>query len=407
MRARHTPHSLPSFPVYSSAFLSENQLVLGGGGGASKTGIKNKLRLYDVDGQRNIDLKAEFELERGEDAPMSMAAHTQGSTLICGVNSTLEQLEKGENENCRVFSVRDNNINLLEKCNTLPAGDLEDYQKVTILSPDGTLLAVAGAHHLTLLSYPSLTPVANPIETPKEIYDATFSATSLVIATTMNLLVYALPNIEKTSTTSPKKGKGKNKLGGGSSEKIGTLELKETVGLPSMTGGSAGSTFRAARFHPTNKVLYTVINTSPPRTKKSKSSARQAYICKWNTESWNMEKSRRVGDRGLTCFNISADGRFLGYGSSDLAIGMLDAKTLNPLVTILKAHEFPPTTITFNPTTTLLVSGSADNSIRIVSVPQIAGSPSWSLILLILLTLMIAFFAFVLQNYISMDTIKW
>lgn len=43
MRARHTPHALPAFPVYSSAFLSDNELVLGGGGGASRSGIKNKL----------------------------------------------------------------------------------------------------------------------------------------------------------------------------------------------------------------------------------------------------------------------------------------------------------------------------------------------------------------------------
>lgn len=43
MRARHISHSLPAFPVYSSSFLSENELILGGGGGASRSGIKNKL----------------------------------------------------------------------------------------------------------------------------------------------------------------------------------------------------------------------------------------------------------------------------------------------------------------------------------------------------------------------------
>jgi hypothetical protein len=43
MRPRHTPHSLPAFPVYSCAFLSPDAFVLGGGGGASRSGIKNKL----------------------------------------------------------------------------------------------------------------------------------------------------------------------------------------------------------------------------------------------------------------------------------------------------------------------------------------------------------------------------
>lgn len=43
MRVLHNNHQLPAFPVYSSAFLSENELVVGGGGGATKSGIKNKL----------------------------------------------------------------------------------------------------------------------------------------------------------------------------------------------------------------------------------------------------------------------------------------------------------------------------------------------------------------------------
>ena len=93
MRARHTAHSTPTFPVYSAAFLSPSELVLGGGGGASKTGIKNKLvrhhhlssltpiphfllffqRLYHVDEFLTLKFTDELQLETGEDAPMSMA----------------------------------------------------------------------------------------------------------------------------------------------------------------------------------------------------------------------------------------------------------------------------------------------------------------------------------------------
>ena len=43
MRAKHSSHSLAAFPVYSSAFVSPTELVLGGGGGQSRTGVKNKL----------------------------------------------------------------------------------------------------------------------------------------------------------------------------------------------------------------------------------------------------------------------------------------------------------------------------------------------------------------------------
>lgn len=43
MRAQHTAHSFPAFPVYSCAFIADDQVLVGAGGGASRTGIKNKL----------------------------------------------------------------------------------------------------------------------------------------------------------------------------------------------------------------------------------------------------------------------------------------------------------------------------------------------------------------------------
>lgn len=43
MRAQHTAHPLPAYPVYSCTFIADDLLVAGGGGGASRSGIKNKL----------------------------------------------------------------------------------------------------------------------------------------------------------------------------------------------------------------------------------------------------------------------------------------------------------------------------------------------------------------------------
>ena len=43
MRPRHTQHSLSGFPIHSAAFVAPNYIVIGGGGGSSKSGIKNKL----------------------------------------------------------------------------------------------------------------------------------------------------------------------------------------------------------------------------------------------------------------------------------------------------------------------------------------------------------------------------
>ncbi|KAG5635779.1 hypothetical protein H0H81_010139 [Sphagnurus paluster] len=290
MRTRHAPHAVPGFPVYSSSFISENELVLGGGGGQSRSGVKNKLRLYKVGSETSFELLDEFELEKGEDAPMSMAAHVETGTIICGVNSALEKLEKGENDNCRVISVQEHKYVTVQA----PGGT-----KVTVLCPDGTLLAVAGSHDLSVLSYPTLAPVFAPIHTEKEIYDASFSATTLVIATTTALLVYALPaSKEAISVFYPADDKGKGKAKKAVSEnqtELLKLELLQTVEVPASVGGvAAGATFRAA----------SVINVSPPRNRKGSSSSRQSFICKWNAKTWMTDKTRKIGDRGVTCFDI-------------------------------------------------------------------------------------------------------
>ena len=69
-------------------------------------------------------------------------------------------------------------------------------------------------------------------------------------------------------------------------------------------------------------------------------------MCKWNTETWMVEKTRNVGDRQITCFDIryarvvshhvvlsiyvhSDNGKLLGFGSSDLSIGLLDTNNFS------------------------------------------------------------------------------
>ncbi|KAF9498533.1 WD40 repeat-like protein [Pleurotus eryngii] len=394
MRVRHTPHSLPTFPVYSAAFLSPNDLVLGGGGGSTKSGIKNRMRLYHVGADGSLELKDEIEVP---DAPMSMAAETESQTIACGINSPQELLEKGENDNCRVFSVKDQKFAALATAGTLPAGSIEDYQKVTVVSPDGKLVLVAGNNDFTILTYPSLQPVVQSISTGKDdIYDATFSSKTVVVATTANLIVYAIPKLpEAASSHSPsKKRKGKQKA-----HSIPDLEILRTVEVPASLGGVSGSTFRSARYHPQDETtLYTVTNTVPVRSRK-KTPSRQAFVCKWSTESWTVSKVRKVSDKGLTCFDISSNGKLLGYGSSDYSIGLLDSSILTPVVTILKAHDFPPTTLKFNPTSTLVVSGSADNTVRVVSVPEAFGGSSWNALVLVIVTILVMLLAIAAQKY--------
>lgn len=42
-RTDHFPFATPNFPIYSAAFVTDREVVFGGGGGASRSGVKNKL----------------------------------------------------------------------------------------------------------------------------------------------------------------------------------------------------------------------------------------------------------------------------------------------------------------------------------------------------------------------------
>lgn len=109
-----------------------------------------------------------------------------------------------------------------------------------------------------------------------------------------------------------------------------------------------------------------------------------------------------MGVKGLTAFDLSDNGKWIAYGSSDCSIGLLDAFTLAPLLNILKSHEFPPTVLKFNPTSRLLISGSVDNTVRLIAIPEGLGdSSSWSYALVVVLAIFCVLLAFALQLLMS------
>lgn len=409
MRAQHTTHSLPAFPIYSCAFISDDLLVAGGGGGASRSGIKNKLRLFRISVKRQLESLAEFELDKDEDAPMSMAAHIESRTIVCGINSAVAKLQKGENENCRKFLIDSGDefkFTLLGTRGTISPGNTEDYQRLSVLSNDAQFVAVGSERELTLLSYEGLSPVTRPILVSKgEIYDVTLSATHLILATSVNLLVYALP------ATLRSRGKEKNAIIDNLHTPIDSLpdlQLVKILDVPTISSIPVGATvtFRASRLHPSDvNLFYSVINVTLPRAPKAKTAKKQAYILKWRVSTADdvsfsaiLEGSRKISEGSLTCFDVSPNGKLLAFGVSDYSLGILDANSLAPLLSILKAHEFPITALRFNPSSKLLVSGGVDSSIRIVAIPEKFGGLSWSVTILIMLAILGVIFAVMLSR---------
>ncbi|GAA5888882.1 hypothetical protein JCM5296_005030 [Sporobolomyces johnsonii] len=374
------------FPVYSLAFTNDHTLVLAGGGGSSRTGVKNRLSMYQIDTKkRQLSLLEEHELSKEEDAPMTIAVHRESKALVAGINSDVKMLEKGMNENLRVFSYDDSSIKYEKRKQTITSTDPDHYQKVTAFSrsPSSPLLAIGSTNsQLSLLSYPDLDEVFPSITYDgEEVFDADFDDSGEMLAGTSSnkLCVWSTkPVVDKDKPHEP-------------------LQVIERPVLKK----ELACTFRAAKFgrKATSTNLYTVVNASPAgRTRKPPAGSKKAFVSLWDARSWKLVKTRTVSQKPITAFDVSEDGTLLAYGSSDLSVGILDAVTLRPILTVLHAHDFPVTSLKFNPSATLLVSGSADNSVRLIDVPDASARGGNSTTYTVLFTLLILLLAIIIQQ---------
>ncbi|WVF66218.1 hypothetical protein IAT40_000958 [Kwoniella sp. CBS 6097] len=410
-RTTHHPHPTPSFPVYCLDWANDETLLLGGGGGASRSGIQNKLKVAKVskDG-KDVKYRSEVLLSNEEDAPMTIAVDTANKHLVTGINASSSSVQEGSNDHCRIYSYSDESVELVKGQKTITAEWSDDYpyQKLTALSPSADLLAIGTTDDkVSLLHYPTLETAVPTFSTDSELVDLDWGGPNgswLAVTTAKALLLYRVRG-----------------------EKKSELELKQTIYTPSLDIVPAA--FRSARFSRSSSsplTIHAVLNA----TKAAKRGApRKAFIAtfgivsgasraalteeekrtsekqakagvpeqneKENKEDedgagkWDVVARREVGGKPVTVFDASADGKLLAYGCSDLSIGILDSKTLAPLLKILHAHSFPPTALKFNPSASLLVSASADNTIRAIVVPASFGGISTPVIALLLATLIL------------------
>ncbi|CAK7230136.1 hypothetical protein SCUCBS95973_007470 [Sporothrix curviconia] len=107
-----TSHTTLDYPLYVCDFdpTDAGRLIVGGGGGASRTGVGNKITLINISKPDEPTLAAtsEIELSKDEDSVTSLAAGPRrGRTTLAyaGINSDLDSLKKGRNEHFRVFGV--------------------------------------------------------------------------------------------------------------------------------------------------------------------------------------------------------------------------------------------------------------------------------------------------------------
>ncbi|KAI8376356.1 quinon protein alcohol dehydrogenase-like superfamily [Radiomyces spectabilis] len=347
-------------PVFGLGFTQKNQLVVAGGGGAGRSGIKNKVSSYRIDVRRkDLEEEASLELSPDEDAPMCLDVHPTDHVVVAGVNQSKDHMERGDNQNCRALSVSETNIDCQQTIKSMASTNADDYQKVVRFSHDGKLVATGATNgEIHVFKYPEFEAHMDKVELEKsEILDVDISDDNAKLACVSRdaLRIVRL--------------RGKNAGEIVQTIHASSLEKKQKVEFRS---------FRHGRGY-TKEMAFAVVNGRD-----------RAFVCKFDVYSLEQQKMVKVSNKPITACSLSRDGALLAIATSDLSIILLDALNMRVLTTLKNAHGFSITSIAISADRRLLASGSADNTCRIVSLPVQFPSHSVNPLYTLLLAMIVA-----------------
>ncbi|RUS32573.1 quinon protein alcohol dehydrogenase-like superfamily [Jimgerdemannia flammicorona] len=403
-------------PVFCLAFTPDNKLVVGGGGGPGRSGVNNKLVLYNIDAPK--ETAAEYAsrlLSNEEDAPMCLSVHPEELIFACGINSQEKAIQAGDNKNLRMFKYGDNLIEPVKSVQTIESRQPIDYQKVARFSRDGKYLVTGTTDgRLTVLRYPSFKAAFPPINLDKkEVLDADVDAASdRIVAVTAKIL----------RLMAVKDGRVLQTIDNPTLNKKTTCEFRACRWVDSGAGGQRDGFAAYGRDYYYHRIFEDMdampITTSffpllpstpitPPQLRRRQNlrlplHRRQSDVANaWvylQVACRHVAESQERGREQEADHGVHDQGHLLAYASSDLVIGIADADNLRPLFQIKNAHGFSITCLAFNRDDRILVSGSVDSRCRVVDLPAKLEKESFSPFLAVFIALIIAVIGYLLSS---------
>ncbi|XP_043264676.1 prolactin regulatory element-binding protein [Colletes gigas] len=410
-----------NFPLYTLQMITSRHILVGGGGGSSKTGVANGFEIFEL--SHNGSQFVAEEVTRHETGPsvvMNCTAYTDGKRTwiaagqeshcqLYNVNTKVITVENGKviegssdgakdglrqrkgaekaEENVtskeRIEEIKDDNSNIESKKLQLkvkPADSVqtdfskdEPLQRIVRISLNGKFMATGGTDcHVRLWKFPQLHKLHDLEAHTKEIDDIDFSPDCTLVASIAKDGKAFLWNVN-------------------SGTKDKELTWTPMDGLKYM--------YKRCRFRKLEeeKSKAQLFMLSNPVVGKNPS-----FLQMWDTDSGSIIKTVPYKET-LSALAVSDDGKFVAVGT--MFSGSVDiyvAFSLRRALHVPGAHsmfvtglEFLPTKldgleITSN-TETAVVSISVDNKICIHSIPFRHTLPFWFVIIMIILSVCGAF----------------
>lgn len=410
-----------NFPPFACIYDHSGRVIVGGGGGASKTGVPNKLILLESATSQDLRTEGGAQLENpqassvlpprtskasdvvllrkvcvydtGDDAIMNMALHPFENLLACGVG-----------DRCRVYNVGYRSFQAIGEVTTDFAEKEEDLgQKRVRFSPSGNFIFCAGGDGcVRMFSFPSLqlykTFAAHSLEKEKETIDLSVTGNMLVSLSRKKCLVYDIHTGSLLHMMEPSDRKLSFRDARFCPVPTATIEDDDSPNDPSApqpttlsSGSGSGSqpiyddhlddtgptaptpnskettseTLRSSTFVPDSAFLYTT-EFIPKQN---------GVVKKWDLKSWRCIKSKtiRFNSDHLTAFGVSPDGSTLAVGTVEGQVRVLSSESLSEVYKDATKHEFFMTDFAFDsalPTLPSLVASSSSKAQRTLSATR-------------------------------------
>ncbi|CAN7002784.1 unnamed protein product [Brassica oleracea var. botrytis] len=360
------------FPIYAADWIPEETvrskidkdqdnsrscIVLAGGGGEGRSGIKNVILICRVD----LDTKSLFEqplgrLVLGTDLPYRMAVHPRGGGLVCALPNSCKRFD-WEN----IMSPREGDQGGEEAEEVI--NELKDagQQLALAFNQEGSVLAAGGEDGtLRIFEWPSMKTILDESKAHASVKNLTFSES----------------------------GKFLVSLGG---PLCRVWDVKASAAIASLSK-EKDEMFAYCRFsvdNAGNEVLYIAANTE-----------RGGSIITWDTATWKRRRSKLMKNYSISAFNVSADGKLLALGNMEGDVLIIDSTKMKTHQLVKKAHLGLVTALTFSPDSRCLVSVSFDSRAKLTVIektPEKQGV-NWLVMLLLCVLLYVVSYYFLMAK---------
>lgn len=328
-------------PLFCGGWAGDNYVLLGGGGGDSRHGIKNRLLVAKFSSENGELSETVHHLSTGDTPPFKLAVHPGGDIAVAA-------FEKG----CRLFELHlEEEDKLVPSSRTLKALEDADELKFLLFSQDGTHLAAGGEDKsLRVFLWPTMEEKLYVKDAHKKgLKDADFSLDGTLLATTADSGPCHIWDVTKDKA-------------------VATLEAPQRGSLGLCRFARDGRPF-----------LFTTAVRGGC-----------GWVIVWDTRDWKQLGSKKFHEDPISAFAISKNGESLAMGTAGGDIAIINVGKMTITQRVKNAHLVFVTAVEFSPSSRAMLSASGDSSARVTQVTTPSpGLKEWH-VYLILIILFIA-----------------